>query len=766
MSSKQTRFQEQWLQNPEFAEWLEKVDNHLNEARCSLCRSVFVLGNMGKRALRSHQEGKKHKLAVLNAKSSASLKCFYKSTTSSIITSESHEPPITLTPSNDNPPSVPSSTDISKLSVEITPRGLQSFVLKNSISDAEILSCLQYVMTPNLSMRSMENIVKLDARKYPDSEIAKKVKLSREKISYSVNYGLAPHFHKEVQNLLLCVDCFVVCFDESFNKIAEKTQMDLAVRFWDTTCDLVATRYFNSVFLGSQTSADLVAGIHKGLSPLPMTNIIQLSMDGPNVNLKASRDLRSSVSTDPDDPSILNMGTCGLHHVNNAFERAFSENEWELELYLRASYKVLDNSPARRALYTSFSGSNIFPKPFCLVRWLENGDAADRAVKILPNMLKFVEGLRENKKEPKSFYYKMLKKCLSDPLLSVKLAFFSFIAKQTEPFLREFQGNEPLAPFLYQELNSLVHDLLERIVKPEVLSEHAQNVSKINLSDENTLLYAKNVVLDECTKEAFRKLSSRPKTSEILLFRNEYRVTIKKFCNLLLEKSPLKYPLTLQLSSLNPEIAITSLGTERFRSLISTFVQNNWVSAVTGEKAIKDYKNLFSCPVVKEKCLAYSRFKERLDAFFMDLFNLKKNMHVALTKVVKASLIFSHGNAFVESGFSINKELLETNLKEESLIARRIIHDKVQSMNGLATFVIDKNLTHAFRNAHANFTEAKRKREISETDSEVRKRKRLLAQNQVKDLEAARKALKNETQLKDSILVEKIKELKASKEQF
>lgn len=63
---------------------------------------------------------------------------------------------------------------------------MQSFVFKINVTESEIFSCLQYVMTPNVSLRSMENIFKIDPRKYPDSEIAKKLKLSREKISYSI----------------------------------------------------------------------------------------------------------------------------------------------------------------------------------------------------------------------------------------------------------------------------------------------------------------------------------------------------------------------------------------------------------------------------------------------------------------------------------------------------------------------------------------------------------------------------------------------------
>ena len=45
--------------------------------------------------------------------------------------------------------------------------------------------------------------------------------------------------------------------------------------------------------------------------------------------------------------------------------------------------------------------------------------------------------------------------------------------------------------------------------------------------------------------------------------------------------------------------------------------------------------------------------------------------------VVHRVLTFSHGNADVESGFSVNEALLADNLKEESLINLRIVNDAI-----------------------------------------------------------------------------------------
>ena len=62
--SKGTKFNSEWLKDPEFSSWVG-VDPILNtKVRCILCGVRFELGNMGRQALISHAKGKKHQLKV------------------------------------------------------------------------------------------------------------------------------------------------------------------------------------------------------------------------------------------------------------------------------------------------------------------------------------------------------------------------------------------------------------------------------------------------------------------------------------------------------------------------------------------------------------------------------------------------------------------------------------------------------------------------------------------------------------------------------
>ena len=51
-------------------------------------------------------------------------------------------------------------------------------------------------------------------------------------------------------------------------------------------------------------------------------------------------------------------------------------------------------------------------------------------------------------------------------------------------------------------------------------------------------------------------------------------------------------------------------------------------------------------------------------------------------------LILSHGNARVESDFSINPEIIENNLKESSLVSQRMVYEGIMKEGGIMKVVI------------------------------------------------------------------------------
>jgi len=113
--------------------------------------------------------------------------------------------------------------------------------------------------------------------------------------------------------------------------------------------------------------------------------------------------------------------------------------------------------------------------------------------------------VQQDKIEPTCESYKIIVKYIKDPLLCVKLSFFKSLTSDVEPFLREFQLDTPLVPFLHSALSLMLENvLLERFMEPEVI----KSISSVSLKDVRTEanLSVKNIILDFDTINAIRKV--------------------------------------------------------------------------------------------------------------------------------------------------------------------------------------------------------------------------------------------------------------------
>lgn len=205
-------------------------------------------------------------------------------------------------------------------------------------------------------------------------------------------------------------------------------------------------------------------------------------MDGPNVNIAT---LRAIKQTRPDNmPQVIDIGTCSLHTVDGAL-RMVDKHGGIMQL-LKNAYYVFRDVPARRADYRHYADNPQadFPLKYCTSRWLENVSAAERLLAILQHLQAYVTGARQQLREPVSNSYVQLKAALPDKLLKCKLAFFVCLGKECEAFLREFQTESPMLPFLYKSLELLLRSMARRVVKPELLSSSVP-ISAAMLTEDN-----------------------------------------------------------------------------------------------------------------------------------------------------------------------------------------------------------------------------------------------------------------------------------------
>lgn len=106
------------------------------------------------------------------------------------------------------------------------------------------------------------------------------------------------------------------------------------------------------------------------VTKLNMRQLLSISMDGPNVNLKLA-DLLQTEHVELYGAHLVNVGSCGLHTLHNALKAGFTM--WQMDKLLRALHYLFHNVPARREDFTALTGSYTFPLPFCGHRWVESG---------------------------------------------------------------------------------------------------------------------------------------------------------------------------------------------------------------------------------------------------------------------------------------------------------------------------------------------------------------------------------------------------------
>ena len=128
---------------------------------------------------------------------------------------------------------------------------------------------------------------------FPDSLIAKQYQMAKDKAAYIIYYGLSPHFQHQTVARVDVASEYTLSFDEAYNTVIQKGQLDMWIRYFDDATGHVCNEYLTSVFLGHCKAANLLESIKNGAASLrnkfSLEKLYQISMDGPNVNLSFFR---------------------------------------------------------------------------------------------------------------------------------------------------------------------------------------------------------------------------------------------------------------------------------------------------------------------------------------------------------------------------------------------------------------------------------------------------------------------------------------------
>jgi hypothetical protein len=291
---------------------------------------------------------------------------------------------------------------------------------------------------------------------------------------------------------------------------------------------------------------------------LPLRNkLLQISFDGPNVNLNFFELLQKHLANDdPTNQTMLDLGSCGLHTIHNAFKTGAESTGWNIEVSLKAFWHFFKDTPARRADFSNITGCNTYPLKFCSHRWVEDEAVALRAIEIWPYLKKFVQMKEKEKPILSSQCFLTLKNCCSDKFLEAKLHFFSSVAKELKTFLTKYQSDEPMIPFMSNDLFEILKSLGNRYLKKSVMESLTSPFSFLSFQPKDKANHKDACYVDigfaakQKTSDAIA--SKLVNDQELFSFRLQCISFLSNVMEKIINKSPLKRKIVRDLSSLNP----------------------------------------------------------------------------------------------------------------------------------------------------------------------------------------------------------------------
>ena len=320
---------------------------------------------------------------------------------------------------------------------------------------------------------------------------------------------------------------------------------------------------------------------------------------------------------------------------------------------------------------------------FCGTRWVEDQGVAERALLIwgsVQKTMKFWETLSKSK-QPQNKSYECLLTHYNDPLIPAKFQLFSFLASILQKYLVIFQTDNPMLPFVGDELQKIVRQLIRLVFRKSAIDEAGTIVNILKnswISNRDNNLEVVNV--GAATKESLQQ--TQVSLEKKRKFRNDCRDIVIKLLLKLSERCPLKYSLLRNATSLSPANIAANVDefSIRFGSLADRLYALNKIMASTADNAKVQYDSFVKFVNLHHKAefLKFDLTKDRLDTFLRFYLSGKKE-YEDLWSICIIVFILSHGQSNIERGFSVNKEILVENLSTSSLIAQRLVYDYLKS---------------------------------------------------------------------------------------
>ena len=288
-----SKFQQSWMEKGD-RPWLQSVTDSQFHAYCTYCDSQFSVKSAGISSVKAHEGGNNHKLKVIEMSSNRK---------------------ITKSASNE---------------IEVTEKPASVRGFDDKVLSAEILQALNLVQN-NQSFQSADGDNARFARQFPDSLIAKSYKQASTKIKYMIQFGIAPYM-KDIVMEDMKKEQYCFHFDETTTSQIKK-QYDGYITYFSKQFNQITCSYVGSLFVGRCPAKALLDHFYHFIEELKLDldNLLNLGMDGPNVNKLFATELMEELEHDNSTSFIYNGG-CTLHTVHNGFGKGMVSMKERIDL--------------------------------------------------------------------------------------------------------------------------------------------------------------------------------------------------------------------------------------------------------------------------------------------------------------------------------------------------------------------------------------------------------------------------------------------------
>ena len=167
--------------------------------------------------------------------------------------------------------------------------------------------------------------------------------------------------------------------------------------------------------------------------------------------------------------------------------------------------------------------------------------------------------------------------------------------------------------------------------------------------------------------------------------------------------------------------------TKQFQCLVHYLSDNSIIITGVSDKAFLESSVLISTREKIGQCSKFDRMNECIDNFYFKRFDMN-DTYQNLAIVLQLIFVLSHGQASVERDFSLNKGVLNDNMKELSIIPQRAVKDHLRILKVgasevtiMPSFIISVALSHS---RYSTFLLKQKEKSLNETkqilDNEIR----------------------------------------------